>query len=85
MALELTAEPRPVTRPRRQFRPYNKSMCIAEIRPGRGGQDAQRFAGEIASAISAWAARQGCPATTTRGQARAVTLVLPGIPPGSLR
>jgi protein subunit release factor B len=52
-------------------------MCIVEIRPGRGGQDAEEFAGSIAGAISAWSMRHGQPASVSGSGTRSITLTLP--------
>ena len=60
-------------------------MCIVEIRPGRGGQDAEEFAGSIARAISAWSVRHSQPASVSGSGTRAITLTLPRTPVTALR
>ena len=60
-------------------------MCIVEIRPGRGGQDAEEFAGCIARAISAWSARQDQPVSISGSGTRSITLTLPRTPVMALR
>jgi len=60
-------------------------MCIVEIRPGRGGQDAEEFAGSIANAISAWSVRRHQPATMSASGTRSITLMLPRTPVSALR
>lgn len=60
-------------------------MCIVEIRPGRGGQDAEEFAGSIARAISAWSGRRNQPASISDSGTRSITLVLPRTPVTALR
>jgi protein subunit release factor A len=60
-------------------------MCIVEIRPGRGGQDAEEFAGSIASAISAWSVRHNQPASMSGSGTRSITLTLPCTPVTALR
>lgn len=60
-------------------------MCIVEIRPGRGGQDAEEFAGSIARAISAWSVRHNQPASISGSGTRSITLTLPRTPVDTLR
>lgn len=60
-------------------------MCIVEIRPGRGGQDAEEFAGSIARAISAWSTRHNQPASMSDSGTRSITLTLPRTPVMALR
>ena len=60
-------------------------MCIVEIRPGRGGQDAEEFAGSIARAISAWSVRHDQPASMSGPGTRSITLTLPRTPVMALR
>ena len=60
-------------------------MCIVEIRPGRGGQDAEQFAGSIAHAISAWSLRRNQPVSMPGSSTRAITLTLPRTPATALR
>jgi protein subunit release factor B len=57
--------------------------CTVEIRPGRGGQDAERFAASHASAVRAWAARNSRPVSVAAGT-RAMTVSLPRTPAGAL-
>lgn len=58
-------------------------MCIVEIRPGRGGQDAERFVGALAGSVRAWAVRQSRKATLS-DSTRAVTVTIPGLPASAL-
>ena len=60
-------------------------MCIVEIRPGRGGQDAEEFAGSIARAVSAWSVRHNQPAGISGCGTRSITLTLPRTPVLALR
>jgi protein subunit release factor B len=60
-------------------------MCIVEIRPSRGGQDAEEFAGSIARAITAWSVRHNQPATMSGSGTRSITLTLPRTPATALR
>lgn len=60
-------------------------MCIVEIRPGRGGRDAEEFAGSIARAISAWSVRHNQPAGMSGSGTRSITLTLPRTPVTALR
>ncbi|MBO0835901.1 MAG: PCRF domain-containing protein [Actinobacteria bacterium] len=60
-------------------------MCIVEIRPGRGGRDAEEFAGSIARAISAWSIRHNQPASTPSSGTRSITITLPRTPVMALR
>lgn len=59
-------------------------MCIVEIRPGRGGRDAEDFAGYLAESVRAWAARSGHAAAVASPDARAVTVSVPGAPSAAL-
>jgi protein subunit release factor A len=60
---------------------YPDGMCILELRPGQGGEDARDFANAIGDAILAWAARNGIAgATRTTGATRGVTIALPRTP-----
>jgi len=60
-------------------------MCTVEIRPGRGGQDAEEFAGRMARAISAWSVRHNQPAKRSGSGTRSITLTLPRTPVTALR
>jgi protein subunit release factor B len=60
-------------------------MGFLEIRPGRGGQDAEEFAGGIARAISAWSARHDQPARISGSGTRSITVTLPRTPVMALR
>lgn len=62
---------------------YPVRMCIVEIRPGRGGQDAERFVGALAGSVRAWAVRQSRKATLS-DSTRAVTVTIPGLPASAL-
>ena len=64
---------------------YTWFMCIVEIRPGRGGQDAEEFAGSIARAISAWSVRHNQPVSMSGSGTRSITLTLPRTPVTALR
>jgi protein subunit release factor B len=59
-------------------------MCTVQISPGRGGQDAERFAASLAGAVRAWAARNRRPVSVA-GATRAVTVSLPRTRAGALR
>jgi protein subunit release factor B len=60
-------------------------MCIVEIRPGRGGQDAEEFADGIARSIIAWSVRHHQPASMSGSGTRSISLTLPRTPVGALR
>jgi len=60
-------------------------MCIVEIRPGRGGQDAEEFAVGLARAIGAWSARHQQPVSMSGSGTRSITLTLPRTPATALR
>ena len=64
---------------------YTRTMCTVEIRPGRGGQDAERFAGRLADSVLAWASRRGEPGKVTSASARMVTVSLPRTPAAAFR
>ncbi len=59
-------------------------MCTVEIRPGRGGQDAERFAARIGDSVRAWAGRQSRAVAVMSADARAVTIGLPSTPADAL-
>lgn len=59
-------------------------MCTVEIRPGRGGADAEQFAEGIAASVRAWAARNAHSARLASAAARTITVSLPGVPAGTL-
>lgn len=60
-------------------------MCIVEVRPGRGGLDAEEFAASIARAISAWSVRHNQPMNITGSGTRSISLALPRTPVTALR
>jgi hypothetical protein len=70
---------------RRRDRVFFGVMCIVEIRPGRGGRDAEEFAGSIARAISAWSVRHNQPAGMSGSGTRSITVTLPRTPVTALR
>lgn len=61
-------------------------MCVLEIRPGRGGDDARDFAETLADAIIASCSRPGRPRTAARGTTatRGITVTIPGQDPDPL-
>jgi protein subunit release factor B len=59
-------------------------MCIVEIRPGRGGRDAEDFAGHLASAICAWGTRHQQQARMSGAGTRTITIRLPRTPVDAL-
>lgn len=52
-------------------------MCMVEIRPANGGQDARRFAEAVSSAVGAWATRAHAPYSVA-ASTRSITVALPG-------
>lgn len=59
-------------------------MCTVEIRPGRGGADAEQFAEAIAATVRAWAARNSRPSGIASATARTIAVALPRTPASAL-
>lgn len=55
-------------------------MCVIEIRPGEGGDDALAFGTDLAASIAAWAARHDRPVDRRTTGGRTTVLTLAGVP-----
>jgi hypothetical protein len=59
-------------------------MCIIEIQPRNGGEDARHCAERLADALSAHATRLGVTGISAEATTRAISVSLPRYPAGGL-